>query len=517
MDQIVEKIAREVMLRLRATGADRGTAYVPPAGGTTALTPAPARQAGGQVTAVLLTANFKVIEPVMAQVRTMVPAGARLLLSDYLLANFPAQINALSGVEIQTAKTMPAYKALTGVGLLLIPSLSLNTMSKAANLIADSYATQVISHALCDGIPVEVSDETIIEAGRFFPAGVARRIDALRRELEAMGVKFNRGRMTVAADTKCARCAGGDGCSACNVANPAGKIAEMVKSHPDLAKVQSGQPLPASIDALIQSTCKGASCGNSYGSCVAACEQSVRQLITAGAARVDKGGNAAIPAADLAPYIDHTLLKPDATEHDITKLCEEARKHTFASVCVNPGFVKLAARLLAGSPVMVCTVVGFPLGATSTFTKVMETRDAIANGASEIDMVINVGALKAGDFELVRQDIARVVEAASGHTVKVILETSLLKDDEKVKACELSKQAGADFVKTSTGFGSGGATVADIALMRKTVGPSMGVKASGGIRDTKTAQDMVAAGATRIGASASVAIIKGENAGAGKY
>ncbi|HOY68142.1 MAG TPA: deoxyribose-phosphate aldolase [Candidatus Ozemobacteraceae bacterium] len=225
---------------------------------------------------------------------------------------------------------------------------------------------------------------------------------------------------------------------------------------------------------------------------------------------MEKGHDALVPPAELARYIDHTLLKPTATTAEITKLCEEARQSRFASVCVNPAYVALAAKLLSGSGVMVCTVVGFPLGATSSFTKAMETRDAIANGADEIDMVINVGALKSKDFELVKNDIARVVEAANGHTVKVILETSLLTDEEKVKGCELSKAAGADFVKTSTGFSSGGATAADIALMRKTVGPNMGVKASGGIRDTQTAQQMVAAGATRIGASASVAIIRGD-------
>ncbi|MCD6497560.1 MAG: deoxyribose-phosphate aldolase [Deltaproteobacteria bacterium] len=220
----------------------------------------------------------------------------------------------------------------------------------------------------------------------------------------------------------------------------------------------------------------------------------------------------------IARYIDHTMLKPETTDADIRKLCQEARQYGFASVCINPSWVPLAARELKGSIVKVCTVIGFPLGATTPTTKAIETRDAIANGAEEIDMVINVGALKSGDDELVRRDIEAVVNAARGQAlVKVILETALLSKEEKVKGCLLAKLGGANFVKTSTGFGPGGATVDDIALMRQTVGPDMGVKASGGIRDIETARAMVAAGATRIGASASVAITKGEDAGPGSY
>lgn len=212
----------------------------------------------------------------------------------------------------------------------------------------------------------------------------------------------------------------------------------------------------------------------------------------------------------LASYIDHTALKPDTTRSDIIRLCEEAKLHRFATVCVNPFWVRTAAELLTGSGVGITTVIGFPLGATSTFAKTAEARDAIAAGATEIDMVLNVGALKSGLHEEVERDVARVAEACKGGAVlKVILETGLLTDEEKVKACELCVAAGADFVKTSTGFGPGGATAADIALMRRTVGPDLGVKASGGVRDAETARAMIAAGATRIGASASVAIVTG--------
>lgn len=207
--------------------------------------------------------------------------------------------------------------------------------------------------------------------------------------------------------------------------------------------------------------------------------------------------------------IDHTLLRADATRSDIRKLCAEARQYKFASVCVNPYWVPLAAAELAGSAVNVCTVVGFPLGASSTAAKVAETENSVKLGASEIDMVLNIGELKGSHFDAVQKDIEAVAAAAhgGGAILKVILETSLLDDDEKVKASALSKAAGADFVKTSTGFGGGGATVEDIKLMRQTVGPLMGVKASGGIRDAKGAADMIAAGATRLGTSASVAIV----------
>ncbi|MDO8757380.1 MAG: deoxyribose-phosphate aldolase [Elusimicrobiota bacterium] len=211
--------------------------------------------------------------------------------------------------------------------------------------------------------------------------------------------------------------------------------------------------------------------------------------------------------SDTARYVDHTLLKPNATQEEIGKLCEEAKTFCFASVCVNPSYVSLSAQLLRGSGVKVCTVVGFPLGSTTPTVKAIEARDAIANGADEIDMVINIGALKSGNDMVVYDDIKAVRDATRGRVLKVILETSLLSNEEKVRACAASKKAGADFVKTSTGFGGGGATVEDVKLMRETVGPLMGVKASGGIRDAKIAADMIAAGATRLGTSASIAIV----------
>ena len=212
---------------------------------------------------------------------------------------------------------------------------------------------------------------------------------------------------------------------------------------------------------------------------------------------------------NIAAYIDHTVLKPDATAAQVEKLCEEAMQYGFASVCVNPCRIAQAAKKLEGTDVIPCCVVGFPLGAIPAESKAAETAVAVRNGAREIDMVINVGAAKDGDWELVEQDIAAVKAACGDAHLKVIIECCLLTDEEKVKACLAAKAAGADFVKTSTGFSKGGATVADVALMRKTVGPDMGVKAAGGIHNREEAEAMIAAGANRIGASAGIAIVNG--------
>ncbi|OSQ35983.1 deoxyribose-phosphate aldolase [Thalassospira mesophila] len=218
-------------------------------------------------------------------------------------------------------------------------------------------------------------------------------------------------------------------------------------------------------------------------------------------------GQNTLAARDLAAYIDHTLLAADATPDQIISLCTDARTHAFKAVCVNPIYVPLVVRELAGTDVLTCSVVCFPFGADPASAKVSETRWAVEQGAREIDMVIALGLLKSGDTDGVRADIAAVKDACGDAVLKVIIETALLTDEQKVLACELSKQAGADFVKTSTGFAGGGATVEDIALMRKTVGPDLGVKASGGVRTTEDALKMIAAGASRIGASASIKII----------
>jgi len=244
--------------------------------------------------------------------------------------------------------------------------------------------------------------------------------------------------------------------------------------------------------------------------CIVACQPQVQQVVEAGANRITAGVGVTHVAPNLARLIDHTLLKPEATQDQITQLCTEARRFNFASVCVNPTWVRLAAQLLRGSPVKVCTVVGFPLGATSPEVKAFEAYQAIKAGATEIDMVMNVGALKSRDYAEVARDIAAVAKTChdNGAILKVIIEAALLTDVEKVEACALAQAAGADYVKTSTGFGPGGATVEDVALMRAVVAPQIGVKAAGGIRTLEDTQKMIMAGATRIGASAGVKIME---------
>jgi len=282
------------------------------------------------------------------------------------------------------------------------------------------------------------------------------------------------------------------------------EIVQVVTREVLLALAERGQSGTPPLGANCEHQC-------AEGICVQTCFDQVGHVISAGAERLTStlGG---IPAdLQLASMIDHTLLKPEATPDQIAQLCFEARKYGFASVCVNPGHVKLCADLLRGSEVKVCTVIGFPLGATSPETKVYETETALRDGATEIDMVINIGALKGADYTWVARDIRGVVEIAhaAGAIVKVIIETSLLSDEEKVKASLLAKEAGADFVKTSTGFAGGGATAQDVALIRRVVGPEMGIKAAGGVRTFEDAKSMVAAGATRLGASAGVKIVQG--------
>ena len=259
--------------------------------------------------------------------------------------------------------------------------------------------------------------------------------------------------------------------------------------------------------------CKEESC-KGWETNVVAQPKAVNNIVNVGAARIAAGPGIGESLADksLARKIDHTLLKPDATPNDVAELCGEAKQYSFASVCVNPGNVKQCSDFLKGTDVKVCTVIGFPLGANTTETKRFEAEQAIENGAQEIDMVINVGQLKAGNYDYVFRDVNQVVLAAKKHNAvcKVILETALLTDEEKIKACIICKHAGADFVKTSTGFSKGGATVGDVALMKYVVGSAVGVKASGGIRSREDANAMIASGADRIGASASVKIIMGE-------
>ena len=280
--------------------------------------------------------------------------------------------------------------------------------------------------------------------------------------------------------------------------------------------------LPEARDVLIEAITRevlaalssGDTCTQCGGSCAAHSPDKVRDVVTNGASRIAFQGRGGDVPGDLAPYIDHTLLRPDATAADIDRLCDEAVEHRFAAVCINPTWVRRAAERVRGTGVAVASVIGFPFGAATSEVKATEARRAIRDGAREIDMVLNVGALKSGMRDVVREDIARVSDACheAGALNKVIIEAALLTDEEKVIACLLAKDAKADYVKTSTGYASGGATVFDVALMRETVGPRMGVKAAGGIRTAEDVQDMIAAGATRIGASAGVKIVTGGEA-----
>ncbi len=286
------------------------------------------------------------------------------------------------------------------------------------------------------------------------------------------------------------------------------------KNVEQIVEVITREVLRALAEQEATQTPDGAYCtveeGN--GILVKTCFDDVGHVISAGAERIASTLGNIPDNLDLAGMIDHTLLKPDATPDQIAQLCYEARKYEFASVCVNPAHVKLCADLLRGAEAKVCTVIGFPLGASAPEVKVFETKTALDDGATEIDMVINIGALKGQDHTMVARDIQGVVEAGhrAGALVKVIIETALLNEEEKVTACLLAKEAGADYVKTSTGFSGGGATVEDIALMRRIVGPTMGVKASGGVRSREDAENLVKAGATRLGASAGVKIVQGE-------
>lgn len=292
------------------------------------------------------------------------------------------------------------------------------------------------------------------------------------------------------------------------------EIDELVDIIAERVRGRLGRSLP-----VVQASGKGECISDenedcsSCGSCVVRRPWSVRAIEQAGATRVGAPSGIGKVDGGFAGMIDHTLLKADAQREDIVRLCEEARQHRFASVCVNTTWVSLAKALLAGSNVMVCCVVGFPLGAMSPGAKAYEARDAVRHGANEVDMVMNIGAMKSRDYETVFEDICKVVKASRPAGVKVILECSSLTDEEKVIGCTLSKLAGAAFVKTSTGFAKGGATVDDVTLMRRVVGGELGVKASGGVRTTEDAVRMRDAGANRIGASASIEIATGTSSG----
>jgi len=516
-DDLIKSIVSQVIEKLSANGSPAAPRGVAAGGGggvgaggrrplSISPAPSPARR-GGPCGLVLLTAGDASLDEVYRQLSLLTERTSKLLVylspSARKVLDLPAIRRSCPTAEFLPAEVTHDLRDLVeGCDAVYLPTLTLSTASKIAFLNGDTAASLMPIYALSRGKTVVVASNSVYGLRADLPPapeGFRRRVDKIFGNLTDLGVQV------VDVGQLASRSAGAMAPAA---ARPTASAIPSV--------TPTFQRAPQDASCMGCSTQPGGC--ESCGQCAEKNISGVRSLVANGAQRIGATAGTRVADRDLAGLIDHTLLKADATEADVRKLCDEARKYVFASVCVNPTNVALAARLLADSPVKVCTVIGFPLGATTPTAKAIETRDAIANGATEIDMVINVGALKSGDDDLVRRDISAVVEATRGQgIVKVILETALLSREEKIKACLLSKMAGADFVKTSTGFSTGGATAEDIALMRATVGPDMGIKASGGIKNAEDVQKMVAAGATRIGASASVSIARGEQAAAGGY
>lgn len=465
IENLVEKITQEVMTALNKKGPAQAPVSLTPeltGSGSTAAAAALLVLSGDEEDALGFEKFWKKVKSYGKKIIVLAPDKILDLIKPLKLSDEFEFISLDRGAFIE--------RYIDNVDLVVFPIYSPGNLSKLALLLDDYPQVRIVLRAR------EKGKEIIILKGISGFWSSLPKIEGYWNELVSMGIKLE------AADQA-----------------PAAEIRELaVKSMP-----AARFPLPQDCSAK-SGECSGC------GLCPRFIGEKVTVVMESGADRISSSPGAVESGKEVAGYIDHTLLKADATREEVIKLCEEAKKFGFASVCINPSYVKLSAECLSGTPVKVCTVIGFPLGATTSVTKAMETRDAIANGAEEIDMVINVGALKAGNYDLVKKDVEAVVQAAEGKIVKVIIEAALLTDEEKIKACLISREAGADFVKTSTGFGPGGATAHDVELMRQTVGKYMGVKASGGIRDFETAQKMIKAGATRIGASASVAIVKGE-------
>lgn len=473
-EALVERITRQVMEELRSPGeaSSSKTAGVDDDGST------PSGEARDQAPSVLavITPGPADLGRVRQELNRLAENGVvvNLFLDRALPEAERSRFRTLSGSGEVHEAAIPdsgCYTLVTGCDAVILPTLSMDTLDRIAELDPEDTAGRIAVEALSDGKEVWAPNDTLVDANRSSQK-FQRRVDQAFEKARELGV-----RSAPLHDM---------GVEFLDVAGRSGELTEVTvcRDEPD---PESGEGLQVKREGNEVSTVfqtESARIGTTIG---------VRDV-----------------RDEVAGYIDHTLLNPEATREDIVQLCEEARKYNFASVCVNPTWVPLCDELLQGTSVKVCTVVGFPLGATTTATKVQETREAIANGADEIDMVMNVGALKEGDFDYVREDVASVKEACGDRVLKVILETGLLSDQQKMSACRLCKEAGADYVKTSTGFGPGGATMSDIALMRRVVGSGLGVKASGGVGDFDDAVDMIAAGANRIGASAGIAIVSGE-------
>ncbi len=486
---LVEKIAREVISRLGATPG-----FIP------------SSATSGSLLAVL-TCGVVGIDEAVAQLQKARAGYASLTV-------FLAQCaDGKSGEEIsnrvrpdrvlKATQGASVDQALEGAAAVVYPNCTMTLAAKIGMLISDSTSSSIAVSALVRRLPVTIATNSMLASlakGDYVPpefqAVGAEHIDRLKRA----GVR------TCDIREMAATAAGAKS----SVGSSSWQALPVTVTHelPASAAIQC-QPVLRDLEAFVRSSMAD---DPSCQPCAAKLHAAIEKCIEAGACRIGTAGtpDTAHGSGGVAGMIDHTLLKANATPQEVEKLCAEARQYKFKSVCINPGYIAMSKRLLQGSGVLVCTVIGFPLGATTTGAKAAETRDAIADGADEIDMVINIGALKAGDYMKVKHDMEEVVEAAKGRTVKVILETHFLTDEEKVAACQLAVAAGVHFVKTSTGFGGGGATAEDIALMRKVVGPNLGVKASGGVRTKEDAEKMIKAGANRIGASASIAIATGK-------
>jgi deoxyribose-phosphate aldolase len=476
---VKEKVTAEVVRQLQASGVasspDKVQELVVAAMSAQASAPAvvaevatalPTCEVGeGFKTDLLVVVAGPICDQVISVIKSLASSAKVTVVSSGSSPRL-AELQACQHVSEGTEAT--ARRLVQGATTVVVPVITTSTAAKVASLIGDCLASAVLVNAALASKQVVVARESI--------AAPANATYTIRRKVEEVVITLRNLGFTVTDLAGLTSAVSGKGGA------PVARTGGYVPAYQPRAYVQQ-------------------------------------------ASQYTRAQTAATLVADfdqeLAHKIDHTLLKPDATAKQVEKLCKEALEYQFASVCINPTWVALAHSLLSGSPVKVCTVIGFPLGAATSNTKALEAADAITKGATEVDMVLNVGALKSSQYEVVLDDIKAVVGAAKGKAlVKVILETGLLTNEEKVKACELAKQAGADFVKTSTGFGPGGATVEDIALMRKTVGPSMGIKASGGIRDYAATDAMIKAGATRIGASAGVNIVKRvktQTADKGKY
>jgi len=410
----------------------------------------------------------------------LTPAAERLIGKEQVLSAGVKRI--VSEYELWNREILNAVDGL------MVPVLTLNGAAKIAGMIADNAATHCILLAFRQEKRILMAKDAVICCGAPEPPVTSfyrKKVHEILNTISSLGARV---------------------VSAKSLAREGKRLFSLERTGGNVMVQDVGPSAPPS-----SAPCNGdVECCVECGLCVVHREKAVRNIVDAGADRIASKQTDGKVSSDLAGLIDHTLLHPDSTVEDVKKLCDEARRYDFATVCVNPSNVKIARQFLRGTQVGVTTVVGFPLGATTPTVKAIEARDAIANGADEIDMVLNVGALKSGNYRLVEDDIQAVREATQGKVLKVILETALLNKEQIRKASELAKKAGADFVKTSTGFGPGGAKLEDVKIMRETVGPLMGVKASGGIRSEEDARGMVEAGASRIGASASVAIVSGK-------